>query len=324
MLMVLAGMLLAGCSGDDDEVKREAKNAEISISTNLSKMLTRVTTIDSNSELQAEDIKIDAYFHDSDTKYLDGVKLHYDSSDPAAWKFWEGDPGSEAHHFWPTETPASSLDFVGYCPYTKPSYITTGPTYSYSAGTISFASTMPTTTIEAVDYMTSDSQASMQEFLVAILKDQTYDTQTAAGGALPMEFKHSFACVKFSLSSTTTKNVTVTSITLNDLKTSGACVFDGTTSTWSSQDGSATMKLTEELHRDDTETTSPFLVIPNTYASAKTLTVNFTWREWDEEQSQSFSTSLDINWAAGHSYTYSLTITKDDLKVDVEKFTEQW
>jgi hypothetical protein len=289
-------------------------------------MMTRATVFD-NTNLQSENILINAYYYNTNTKYLDDAKLHYDSS----WKFWSnGEPGSQVHYYWPIEgsvydpssAPVSSLDFAGYCPFSKPSYITTGPAYNYSTHNISFAATMPTTTIEAINYMTSDSQADFKEFMYAIALNQTKSTNS---GTVNMTFKHPFAYIKFNLSSATTKNVTVNEITINDLKTGGLCVFDGSTSTWSEQSGNATMKLTEELHRDTKEATSPFLVIPNNYgATQKTLTVKITWREWDEVHNMTFDTLLDINWAAGYSYTYSLTITKDDLKVDIEKFTEQW
>lgn len=328
-ILLTVCVLLAACSASDgDDVKSTTPQqlqtpTEITVKTNVKGMLQRATTIDDNSDLQVQDLKIDAYFNGTDTKYLDEAKLHYDTD---AWKFWDGE--AQLHYYWPIEgsvhtassTTVSSLDFVGFCPYVKPSYITTGPTYSYSEGTVSFAATMPTTTVEAIDYMTSDSQASFTEFMLGIVNDRR-----AAGGAVPLTFKHPFACVKFSLSSATTKNVTVTEISINDLKTGGSCVFNGSASTWSEQTGNATMKLTEELHRDETEATSPFLVIPNNYgATQKTLTVKITWREWDEELNMTFTTPLTINWAAGYLYTFSLTVTKDDLKVDVEKFTEQW
>ena len=332
--MLMAVVVLTACGGsdiiDDDNNVDAPKplatsNEEIRVKTNIASMMTRATVYD-NSNLQSENILINAYYYNTNTKYLDDVKLHYDSS----WKFWSnGEPGSQVHYYWPIEgsvydpssanITVSSLDFVGYCPFSTPSYITT-PTYNHSTHNITFTATMPTTTIETIDYM--DSQADFKEFMYAIALDQTKNTNS---GTVNMTFKHPFAYVKFNLSSATTKNVTVNEITINDLKTSGSCSFNGTTSTWSGQSGEATMKLTEVLHRDTREATSPFLVIPNDYGETqKTLTVKIEWREWDEVHNYTFTTPLDINWAAGYSYTYSLTITKDDLKVDIEKFTEQW
>ena len=316
-------MLLAGCVRDVPEIKEE--KAEISVTTNLTPMRMRANTIDSNSELRGCDIKIDAYYNGTDTKYIDGAKLHYNSS----WMFWEdGEPGSQEHYYWPIEgsvyDPAgenitvSSLDFVGYCPYTAPSYITSGP--SYTAGAISFVATMPTTEVDEVTYMAN--QASLNEYLVAKSANQTYAVQEEYGG-VPLQFKHPLAYIKFSLSEATTDNVTVNSISMEGLKTSGSCSFNGTTSTWSGQSGSAAMNLTETLQRHETEETSPFIVIPNNYGE-KTLSVNVTWTEWGEEQTRTYEAPLTINWVAGYAYTYTLTITKYELIVDVDKFTEQW
>ena len=294
------------------------------MTTNLTPMRMRANTINSDTELQGCDIKIDAYYNGTDTKYIDGAKLHYNSS----WMFWEdGEPGSQEHYCWPIEgsvyDPAgenitvSSLDFVGYCPYTAPSYITSGP--SYTAGNISFTAIMPTIEVDEVTYMAD--QASMNEYLVAIAANKTYADQ--GGSGVPMVFKHPLAYIKFSLSEATTDNVTVNSISMVGLKTSGSCSFNGTTSTWTSQDGSAAMNLTETLQRHETEETSPFLVIPNNYGE-KTLSVNATWTEWGEVQTRTFEAPLTIDWVAGYAYTYTLTITKYELIVDVAKFTEQW
>ena len=317
LALVLAAGLLAGCARDVPEIKEE--KAEISVTTNLTPMRMRANTINSDTELQGYDIKIDAYYNGTDTKYIDGAKLHYNSS----WMFWEdGEPGSQEHYYWPFEgsvvaggsTIASILDFVGYCPYATPSYITPRE-YDPTDGV--------TFTCDLSSYMTNSAQSSLQEYLVAILDAQTLATQTAAGGALPLQFKHPLAYIKFSLSEATTDNVTVNSISMEELKTRGSCSFDGTTSSWSDQSVSATMNLTETLQRHETEETSPFLVIPNNYGE-KTLSVNATWTEWGDVQTRTYEAPLTIDWVAGYAYTYTLTITKYELIVDVDKFTEQW
>lgn len=300
---------------DQPTVPTLPENVEIVLnatSSAMSKGSTRATTIDSNTDLQGQNLTIFGYFNDTSTAYLSGVKLHYTGGTPA-WEFREG--STTQHYYWPT---GNTLDFVGYCPFErseKAGYITADPTYNYSTG-ISFSANM-------VSYMTSTTQSGITEFMCAVLPDQTADTQTAAGGALSLEFKHSFARILFNLSSTTTASVKVNSISMTDLKTSGSCAFNGTTSTWSSQSGSETMTLTEELQRGKTEATAPFLVIPNNYGS-KNLSVNVTWTEWDTEKTQTYTAPLTINWEAGSSYTYTLTITKYELLVNVSKFTEQW
>lgn len=323
LALVLAAGLLAGCARDVPEIKEE--KAEISVTTNLAPMRMRANTMDSNSELQGYDIKIDAYYSGTETPYLSNETLHYS----AAWMFWNSSTSTQLHYYWPIEgsvytgvepnITVSSLDFVGYCPFEKPGYIGT-PTYNHSTG-VSFTATMPTTTIEGDPYIAA--QTGMNEFLVGIASGKTYAEQEASGG-VPLQFKHPLAYIKFSLSEATTDNVTVNSISMEGLKTSGSCSFNGTTSTWSSQDGSAAMNLTETLQRHETEETSPFIVIPFTYEGTKTLSVNATWTEWGEVQTRTYEAPLTIDWVAGYAYTYTLTITKYELIVDEDKFTEQW
>ena len=329
MCSLLSILLLAACSDEDGNGKVKAKIQEIAVKTNVAGMLTRTTTIDNSTALQDYDIKIDAYFHDTETAYLSSEKLHYTGGDPS-WSFWDG--SAALHYYWPIAgsvyEPAganitfSSLDFVGFCPYDKPLYIGT-PTYNHSTG-VTFTATLPTTEVEDVDYMTLTNQASLQEYLVAVLDGQTYATQDAAGGALPLQFKHPFALIKFVITAESGTHVQINSISIEGLKTTGTCAYDGTTMTWSSLSGSATMKLEQVLKVGETTETTPFMVIPNTYGS-KYLTVNATWDDWSNTVTISdYGKNVDFNWEAGHIYTYNLTLDKYGLKVDAAKYTEQW
>ena len=325
LLLLLAAGLLAACSPNEPP-QPEAQD-EICLNTGVTGMLKRVLSINDNTALQAQDIKIDAYFHDTETKYLDGEKLHYDES---AWKFW--DASTQLHYYWPIEgavyDPASanitytSLDFVGFCPYDMPSYIGT-PTYNHSTG-VTFSATLPTTTVAAVDYMTLETQSSLQEYLVAVLDAQTLATQTAAGGALPLQFKHPFALIKFVITAASGTHVQINSISISGLKTGGTCSYNGTTMSWSSQSGSATMALTQVLKNGGTTEGTPFMVIPNNDYGSKYLTVNATWDDWSDVTISDYGTDVAFNWEPGHIYTYNLTLDKYGLKVDTEKYTEQW
>ena len=311
---ILAAILLSGCSGDDSPNNtntNNGKDSEIRFNADVGRMMegTRATTID-NTALQDQDILIDAYHHDNGTAYLSNAKLHYDSS----WKFWDSSTSSQLHYYWPE---GGSLDFVGYCPFGKPAYITTDPAYDYSAGTISFSANLES-------YMTNTSQASMQEYLIAVLNEQTLATQTAAGGALPLVFKHPFALVKFVIAEGS-GTVKINGISIAGLKTSGTCTYNGSAMSWSSQSGSTDMTITPatplKYGTASTETT-PFIVIPHNYGSM-TLTVNGTWDDWSDV-TKDLSTNISINWESGCIYTYNLTVTKYALKVDTEKYTEQW
>ena len=318
----MVASLLAGCYHDDDPQPGVWEQSEISFNANVWGMKegTRIGTIDDNSELQVEDIKIDAYYHDTETKYLDGKTLHYDNvSEPKVWKFWAA--GAQEHYYWPFEgsktaggATASTLDFVGFCPY-ETAYIGT-PTYNHSTG-VSF-------TCDMSSYMTLASQSSMQEFLVSVLPNQTLATQTEApGGALPMVFKHPFALIKFTITEASGTNVQINSISIPGLNTIGTCTYDGSTMTWGNYSGSATMTIEQVLKNGGTIETSNFLVIPNDYGS-KYLTVNATWDDWSNVTISDYGTDVYFNWEPGHIYTYNLTLDKLGLKVDIAKYTEQW
>ena len=319
-------MLLAGCSKDSGDSTQQVggEPQEIRVQTNVTSMLKGSrTTIDNNTALRTYDLKIDAYYHDTETTYLLGKTLHYDNvSEPNAWKFWAA--GAQEHYYWPfdgstvagSSTDASTLDFVGFCPFDEPDYIGT-PTYNHSTG-VSFTCNMSS-------YMTLASQSSMQEFLVSVLPNQTLATQTAApGSALPMVFKHPLAIIKFTITAASGTHVQINSISINGLKTSGTCTYNGTAMTWTGQDGSATMTIEQVLKNGGTTETSNFLVIPNNYGS-KFLTVNATWDDWSNTVTISnYGTNVNFNWEPGHIYTYNLTLDKYGLIVNTSKYTEQW
>lgn len=340
-VLLLAAGLLAGCKHEEPSVQ-----TEIAVQTNLTPMIKRVgtsgqassyaraNTIDSNSELQDYDVRIDAYFNDTATKYIDGAKLVYNAS---AWKFWEGTPGAQVHYYWPFEgsvyEPAegdpiavTSLDFVGFCPYTKPNYVTST---GYNAATHTASMTC-----DVSNYMTLARQKGevdpipeMQEYLMAVLPSQTYGTQTTAGGALPLVFKHPFALVKFVINAASGTHVKINRICIAELHTGGTCTYDGTTMTWDNYSVETdSMKIVQTLSRKDggaTETSPAFVVIPKSYGK-KYLTVNATWDEWSNVTISDYGTDVDINWEPGRSYTYNLTLDQYGLTVDAGKYTEQW
>lgn len=326
VVLMAALTLLSACSNSDDApattAPAETAPQEVHFNANVHRMLdgTRANTIDNNTLLQGQDLKIDAYFHGTNTAYLDSKHLKYDTDH---WRFDNGS-GTELHYYWPIEgsvynpssanITVSSLDFVGSCPFTTPGYVT--PTYSHSTG-LSFTCNMSS-------YMTNTDQASMPEYLVAVLNGQTLATQTAAGGALPLVFKHPFALVKFVITEGSGTHVQVNSVSIPALYTGATCTYNGSTMSWSSPSGSTAMTQTGVNLKYGTPTTQtdPFIVIPNNYGT-KTLTVNCTWDDWSAV-TKDLSADVSFDWEPGYIYTYNLTITKYALTVDTSKYTEQW
>lgn len=323
-LLLAAGLLVACSHRNDPTDPLTTEKNEILVRSNVVGFMrgNRIQSIDTNTDLQEKDLKIDAYYHDSNTKYLDGKKLHYTGGDPA-WVFWSGT--AQEHYYWPIlgseYIPAegdpisvSSLDFVGFCPYEKPAYIG-APTYAHATG-VSF-------TCDMSSHMTPASQIDMPEYLIAVSNGQTLADQDAHNG-VPMEFKHPLALVKFVIADASGTAVTVNSISIADLHTGGTCTYDGTDITWDSYSGTpADMELTGlSLHVGETTETLPFIVIP--FSGTKTLTVNASWDDWSEVDNKDINTEVTFDWQPGYIYTYTLTVTKYALKVDITRYTEQW
>ncbi len=139
-----------------------------------------------------------------------------------------------------------------------------------------------------------------------------------------MVFKHPFALIKFTITAASGTHVQINSISIADLNTNATCTYNGTAMTWGSYSGSATMTIDQVLKNGGTTVGTPFVVIPKNYGT-KYLTVNATWDDWSNPVTISdYGTNVDFNWEPGHIYTYNLTLDKYGLKVDIEKFTEQW
>ena len=66
------------------------------------------------------------------------------------------------------------------------------------------------------------------------------------------------------------------------------------------------------------------LVIPQTFAGE--IEVNAGWNDWgDSPVAHMVSKTISaITWEPGKTYTYTFTISTDDLTVDINSYTEQW
>ena len=241
-----------------------------------------------------------------------------------------GSADAQEHYYWPFDgstvtiaggsTVASTLDFVGFCPYSP-----TSPTPDYIASSGYTHGSGASFTCDMSSYMTLASQSSMQEFLVSVLPNQTLATQDDAGGALPMVFKHPFALIKFVITEASGTHVKINSVSIAGLNTIGKCTYNGTAMSWDrdSYSGSENISITQTLKNGTgTTETTHFVVIPKDYGS-KTLTVNATWDDWSNV-TMDVTANVDFNWEPGKIYTYNLTLAKYILIVDTKKYTEQW
>lgn len=325
MLLLVAG-LPVGCSRDAEPTMQH----EIAVTTGVSGMQKRVSAISSNTDLQTCDLKIDAYFHNTNTKYINGVKLVYDTDlEPDSWRFDDGS-GNAVHYYWPIEgsvyepstsnITVSSLDFVGFCPYDLANTGVTAPVYNEATGSLQMTCSLPMT--NTGDGIT---QNNLQEFLWAYANGQTKDSNS---GTVNMSFQHPFARVRFQLSASH-PNIQIDSIVFKGLKSGGACTYVGGTTTWTSLTPAGTVDFVATLNQTLTTSASiqtigtDYIVVPQMFAGD--IVMKTTWDDWGAPVEHYHTAQItSVEWQPGCSYTYTFTITETDLIVDTERYTEQW
>ena len=320
--IMLAVILLAACSGDDTQsdtyVGDDTQEIRFSADVRQVKSGTRITTIDNPAGLQLQDIRIDAYVNGTNTSVISRAMLHYAD---ASWKFWGS--GVETHYYWPIEGsyiaiegsyigPVTSLDFVGYCPFTKPGNLPSEPAYASSAVTFS---------CDMSNYMTSAAQASLTEFMYAILPAQTYATQVAARGRLPLVFQHPFARIKFVNGNPAT--IMIKKITFKNIYTKGS-FSSNSNPKWSGLDSKADFvaDINHANYNLPAAIGDSYIVLPQDFAGD--IEVVATWIDWGEDFDHTVTATVPTTWQPGYSYTYTFNIRNRDLIVNLEKYTEQW
>ena len=301
-------VLLAGCGSDSasDVLIAPTGKAEIKVSADIWQMMdgTRATTFDNAAAMQAEgSFTCTAYNAGTTTvnttdSNVNGSQIDWNAGS-TSWVFHDGQ-----HHYWPIE---DALDFFAYMPKagSLPSYIKTGPTYVLSGEP---ATPHP--------YFTCDMRETVdKEFIWAVAPGQNRAEHGATG--VTMNFKHPFAKIIFRVGNDPKDGIAVNSITMDALKTSGTCTFDGTNHTWSGQTGSENL-----VGKADT----PYLLIPYNYASGLHITVNATWSAFDVTETKGADiAAANCNFQAGNSYVFTLTFDGSALIVDAEKWVyEQW
>ena len=294
LLLSLAGCRKAPVPQEPEEIGIRPSSAGMSKATFYS--TDNITTVD---------LKIFAYLHGTTTAFIDGDKYHYI---PAFidWRFYQG--ASIVHHYWPivgsywnsTEM-TGRLDFVGYLPYDLSN---TGVTLdSYTAGNPAFHADL-----SEVSY------ATQKEFLYAYADDQT-----AAGGAVEMEFHHPFSSVYFVLD-VAPRGTVIKSITLTNIYREADFAHTDTPK-WSGHDNLGTYAVTginktvpNELNYGQT-IGGPYLVIPQTlnhqtasvYDTA--ISVNYTDpSDGEDHVAAGVIGGAAVVWAPGTAYIYSLSI----------------
>ncbi len=272
----------------------------------------RAHTYDNAAALQTEaHFTCTAYQANSLTAYISTTTVDWDSGDNR----WEFNHGSD-HYYWPA---SGNLDFFGYMPATKPSYITAGPTYTAEHNVTFTCSSLP---------MTNAGQgSSLKEFMFGMALGRNEEN---AGTGVPLQFQHPFARIKLQLAASH-PNVTINSITFRGIYNNGN--YDHSASPKWSTSGVATnfvLSLTGEAAVFNNNPASEkqigdyYIMIPQNWGGE--IVVNADCLYWGEKKNYpSLTTTVATNWQPGYSYTYTFTINPDDLKVGTtSQFTEQW
>ena len=302
--LVLAAALLSGCSGDESPNQannNNEKDSEIRLNAEVWRVMegTRATTY-GDGTITDGSFKVAAYEAGTTTSYFDFTQVNYVTD------HWE----MVTRRNWPE---SGSLDFFAYMPAESPDYVYT---FNYNtARTPSFnCANMPVTITAGSD--------DPQELVVALKTDQNRAGQGASG--VTLNFMRPFARVYFKLSAASGSAVKINSITIPGIYRNASCTFNGTSWTWSGYNNNETHFVLSAPSSSEAATgDTPYLVIPNNYGT-KTFTVNATWTDWGNV-TKDLSADVDVNWQPGYSYTYTFTLSKYALKVDIEhKYTEQW
>ena len=289
LLFLLAAGLLAGCAGSDGEEaqKGEAPQA-ISVRADIWRMMegTRATTYDDQTALQAEGFQCYVYQANSTTPYISGTTVNWNGTE---WLFADG------KHYWPA---TGSLDFFAYLPATPPTYITVD--YSTARTPVLTCTNLPVTP--------ATQGSSLKEFVYALTTDQSKAGQGTSG--VTLTFQHPFARI-YLQRGIIPSTVTLNSITLGSIKNNGTYTH-----------GTGWTPSGDNTNFSATDFGGPYLVVPQDFGG--TVEVSATWDEWGVSTLHNLVASVPTTWQPGYSYTYTISISGTDLKVDIEKFTEQW
>lgn len=306
-LLALAVISLTACS-DDDPVA-SISDDEIHFQADVWQVMegTRATTYDDITAMQASTEKFACYaFVDGSTNlYIDGsVSTVSWNSVESKWLFDDG------KHYWPA---SESLNFFTFMPYDMAKTCCSFDPTAYTAPEY-----CPRIVCTALPVTITAGSDDTKELVYAYQPAQSKAEQGASG--VTMTFKHPFARVKFLLSTASGSNVVVNSVTIAGVKNNGTATFNGTMTTWTPSGDATNLVVTGTPATSDT----PYLVLPQTFATSLTFTVNATWDDWSNV-TKDVSASVAVgSWQPGYSYTYTFTLSKYALKVDTEKYTEQW
>ena len=279
-------LYLAGCAEDNHILDNgQSRQLEFSVTTHNwsdfansnkssdQKVPSRATPISGNTFDTSKSFNVIADINKGDnwSTEVNNETASYSSTN----NIWQ----TTATHYWPGT--GSTVDFYAYYPTSILSNIT------HTAGSAPVLSyTVPDNAADQIDILTS---------LKTGVAGNSYN-QT------PVDFKHIFAAVQFSVGSSGLPSGTISSITISGIKNSGDYTFG---SGWTLNSGITTFKASPSTVINGTSgeniaiSTYTFLMIPQTFSNAIiTLTYN---------TGTTYTKTISGIWSAGNTYIYNLS-----------------
>ncbi|MCH4241410.1 MAG: fimbrillin family protein [Prevotella sp.] len=192
-------------------------------------------------------------------------------------KIWQ----TTATHYWPGA--GSTINFYAYYPTSISGSIThnTG-----SAPVLSY--TVPDNTTDQIDILASSK--------TGIAGDSYNQT--------PVDFKHVFAAIHFTVGSSGMPSGTITKVTLNNILYKGIYNLDGTWTPNTTDKKSFSQTVSASTNASTTITSGPttFMMIPQTLSDAS-VTVTYS-------NGGTLTKAITGTWEAGKTYTYDLVTVR--------------
>ena len=321
------GML---CSCSKEEVSLQSDDM-ISIAPVMGEddVPTRASLYKSENELRADLFHTYVYFAETSTRYFSSDAIYSTKDvDPTKhrWLFYE--PANDAYnnYYWPL---IESLDFFAYAPVNN-GYVE----MNYQNNPPSFTATMPLTNTGSA----AVHQDTMKEFMYAYVPDQNKST-----GTVPLVFRHPFAAIVFKVQQSH-RDLTVKTITVNDIEYKGTCSFARDASSVPVWSGTATGDM--QLSIDKVipgevnfggELGGPYLVLPQDNSSGdannKNVDIKFTWpgtrdSNWEEVPGEDYTYTItgkiSNDWTAGKIYTYTVDLGNSREEILFEVSVTDW
>ena len=184
-------------------------------------------------------------------------------------------------HYWPGA--GSTINFYAY----YPTSISSNITYTISSAPV-LSYTVPDNAADQVDILASSK--------TGVAGDSYNQT--------PVNFKHIFAAVKFSVGTSGMPGGTITKVTLNNIQYKGTYSLDGTwtPNTTDLKSFSQTVSASTNANTTITSGTTTFMMIPQTLNKDASITVTYS-------NGGTLTKAITGTWEAGKTYTYNLSKT---------------